>query len=96
VDPVAYQAKFIFEVATSGLEGIRINGEWSAQNNHRSAIFWSADSRGVSLRFVPSVTAIVVPNGNSHWEVHDTYRGTEKYMLWPVEGNLRVSGCGNL
>ena len=48
--------------------------------------------RGVSLRLIPSVTAIVVPNGNSHWEVHDTYRGNEKYMLWPVEGNLRVSG----
>jgi putative isomerase len=48
--------------------------------------------QGVSLRFVPSVTAIVVPNANSHWEIHDTYQSTEKYMLWPIDGNLRVSG----
>jgi putative isomerase len=48
--------------------------------------------RGVSLRFVPSVTAIVVPNPNRHWEIHDTYQGTEKYMLWPTDGNLRLSG----
>jgi hypothetical protein len=47
--------------------------------------------QGVSLRFVPVGEAVVVPNHNNHWEIHGTSQYHEKYMLWAVAGELRVS-----
>jgi putative isomerase len=52
-------------------------------------------THGVSLRLTPLPNEVVLPKGNSHWEMHQLFSSTEKYTIWPSTGTLEVSGSWN-